>query len=254
MGRTQQKTGQTMKNTVWSFGDSYITTLEGKSAVTGETLRQYANWAEIVANKLDMELKDFGRAGSSLEFSSYKYTENHSYIQPGDIVLVVLTSFSSRKWLIFEEESMMTPVQIERSEKLSPKDKEHYQRVLSEHRIEWTESLGTLFLESLGNLLSKGVKIIAIPCFHHSEHFLYEYRQRDARLPCIKGNLLENVSYHETDGTLEQQRNLQRNEFRRNHMAKENHIVLANKVIDLVKSDASELDLTHGFHENIIKL
>lgn len=243
-----------MKNTVWGFGDSYITTNEGSCPVTGEIIKQYTNWTEIVADKLDMELKNFGVSGSSLEFSTYRYTENYSYIQPGDILLVTLTSFSSRKWLVFEDFSIQTPAQIEHSEKLTSKDKEHYQRVLSEHRIEWTESLGTLFLESLGNLLEKGVKVIAIPCFQHSEHILDDYRQRDARLPRIKGNLLENISYHETDGTLEQKSYLQRNENRRNHMAKENHIVLANKVIDLVKSDASELDLTHGFHENIIKL
>jgi len=232
----------TMKNTLWTFGDSFINTYSRMPI--GE------NWTQMLAKKLGMELKDFGLSGSSLEYSTFQYTEHYDEIKEGDIVIVALTAFGARKWLNINDIRIQTPHRLESAEDLTEQDKQHYSRVFAEHDIRTTASLFTLFMHSLSDLKKqKGVKVVALPCFEHGT--LYLDGLSLTNIPKVKGNLRHHISDHEVKGSSEQKQCLQFDDPRVNHMEKCNHIILAEKVYESLIND-TDIDLTTGFHAEVL--
>lgn len=239
-----------MRNTVWGFGDSYITLVPLKGPPLHPT------WAQIVANDLDMDLQDFGVSGSSLEYIAHTYTEEFHKIKSGDVVLITITSLTSRKWLVEDQLRMQTPVQVDEMAEqgnITEKDRDFYLRAISTQILKTNESLLKLLLQSLQTLIAKGVKVIVLPCFNHPAALLKDYSDLYPLLLEIEGNLMDDISFLEVKGIREDKRYLQSHDVRRNHMAYDNHIVLAEKVLDVLKGKTSKIDLTQGFHADILE-
>jgi len=239
-----------MRNTVWGFGDSYITLVPIKGPPFHPT------WAQIVANDLDMDLQEFGVSGSSLEYIAHTYTEEFRKIKSGDVVLITITSLTSRKWLVEDQLRMQTSKQVNRMAEdgvITEKDRDFYLRVIAEEVCKTKESLLKLLLHSLHSLIAKGVKVIVLPNFNHPAALLKDYSDLFPLLPTTEGDLMEHVTFLEVKGIGEDKRYVMQNDPRRNHMTYDNHIVLAEKVLAVIKGKTSKIDLTQGFHADILE-
>ena len=73
-----------MKNTLYLFGDSYISPANYKH---NDKVLKYKSWPDLVADKLQLNQTNFGIAGSSIEYSMNKFYEVKNTIKNGDFVI-----------------------------------------------------------------------------------------------------------------------------------------------------------------------
>lgn len=232
-------------NTLWVFGDSYA---EIKDPIKGQHLEHsHSRWTDILADRLDLEHKNYGLGGSALEYSSCKFNALYPEMQKNDVLVLCITDIA-RKWIMKDSPTSANMRMIER---------------LKEHDI-ITENDYDSFINYFGNILNldiervhccnflnalsfltlkKNMKLVLLPCFEHSFHIHEEKTlvlSKHVKYP-KKSQALWKISVNEFKGR-EKKLPLKVIDHRLNHLSAENHEILAELIYDCLTND-SDLDL-----------
>lgn len=215
--------------TLWVFGDSF--------AEDSASLKDYGrlnnasdfSWHKQIAEKLNLDYKNFGKGGSSLDYTFVKFNENRNNIKQYDIIIIALTNLD-RRYFFKDRPHMSTALWIEDSREL--KAVQYYYEYLDNKEVFAVHLLN--FLYNLQDLTKElNLHTILIPCFEDIDLFL-------------KGKTF--LHFHIADGFLNKinedeydteffEKKLKRGyvDPRANHIVRSNHNILANKILNNIE-------------------
>jgi hypothetical protein len=225
-----------MDNSLWLFGDSF--------SAQPNVECDFIVWPELIARHFKLpHYWNWARMGCANDFIFHEFTSHINEMKEGDFVIVQTTS-PNRQW--FFEDPEVGNYLIQDLEKYVTADQkkavDHYIKHLQSDKIDdlrYTQF--GLALERLGAMVPH-LRILVLPAFY--------------TLPGIIGHLTqvsdgEHVSvtpeaitkwYKDNDG----------NDPRVMHLSKQNHPILAQKIIEFFETGKS-IDLTTGFDQGFIK-
>lgn len=231
---------------LWIFGDSYSIPLDYvdsdtalKAGVNSENY--YTNWIKEVSNNLHVdELKIYSNFGVSNEWIFKNVMEQSNNFSPEDYVIVQLTN-SNRHWWFPDEPAASNLAQSVFDPSWS-KDKkkaiENHLKYLQNDQMDNLIYSSVIYSFMYVKLALPGIKMLLLPGWGSG--------------PDTIGNLTVNVCDAEFDSEKTQQAFYSKTGYdsRLNHMSIDNHLVLANKVIDYFENQVP-VDLTTGFKTKI---
>ena len=215
---------------VWFFGDSYCI----ESTAQDDTHWKYEhNWMDLVAQGLGAdETIPISQFGVSNDWIFKFFLENTSKFKPGDSVVVQLTS-AGRKWFLPNEPQKSNLFYSQGwTEKVSNAI-DQYREHLHNDQLDNIQYTSYVYAIMFMTHSIKDVNFLILPGFDS--------------VPGVTGNLTSDICNFEL-GNGQKKFFDKHNGFdpRLNHMSMENHIVLADKIVDYFKNDTM-LDLTTGF-------
>jgi len=214
------------------------------------------NWMyhKILADYLNLEYYNYSVIGSSLEHMFIQFDTNKEKIKENDIVIICITSlnrtffFEEKPWIKEYDEYCMD--EISDTEAIAMK---YFFSFLSTQN--WHNMLVHLanFLHSVNNLASQlQNKILIIDClgYFRGKAPFNSLEERYENL-IIPNGVLHDISLGESTNLSLIQEVFKRHggDGRLNHICKNNHDVLAGKIIDYYEKN-KEIDFK-GFHTNI---
>lgn len=214
--------------TIWIFGDSFAHNWNHKD-----------QWMNQLSNKMNGDVKCFGLAGSSLDYTYTKFNEVRNDISVLDTVIILLTNIE-RRWLFEDRPNdccFTDPEDIGERRALK-----YYQLYLNHEEI--FEVYLYNFLHNLHYLTKKlNLYTLIISNFFQEDNWLISKRKEFPHL-CFANGILYDISL----GEIKKNSNvpvdkLLTNDFRFNHLIKSNHDILAEKIAENVdKKDTISLD------------
>lgn len=233
-------------NTLWVLGDSFAADDSFKNL---NGIVRHDRWWEQLAKKLNLNVKNYAKSGTSIDYSSLMFHQIFNEIKPKDVIVLALTD-TQRQWIDKNNPSITTIRMFEKMNELGYLSKESFDYAV----YHFTESLNTEvesasatnFVNSVSYLtLKKDVKFIILPCFNHGHDPMVEAKNMILGKNVIapkKGQCLWTISISEFKG---ESKKLPKQviDHRFNHLSPENHTILANKIYDAYATGA--LDLSH---------
>jgi len=222
--------------TLWTFGDSYTEPYGYGSDDwdNGPDNRPFItdNWLDLICKNIKVKNHNFyGKAGTALSYTYYKFDQSKCDMQINDVVIIVLTDVK-RKW--FDQDNPnhgpywdynvthMTADEYEAGKK--------YLLYLDKNPL-MEEIYLKNFLESVHNITKeKNLTTIVIAGFDYDsiEKIKHEYPlihfPNDSLLKITHGEI--NSEYNQIV--------LGNEDKRHNHMTKSNHFILANKITNFI--------------------
>lgn len=227
---------------IWSFGDSYIHNYDFADT----------QYMDIVAKHMNCEHMTHGLNGTSISYAAYEFNKYRNQIEHNDIVVVAMTNVF-RRWH-FKDKPKETALYVNVStlEKTAIK---HYQRYL-QNELE-DNTIAADFLYNLHYATEqKNLHTILLVAFEDTLNVILEYKN-DFPLFNISIGTLEKVSFNEcSQHFLKQWLKLSNEtvgESRLNHLIQTNHYILADKILNNLKTN-TPIDLTKDFEYNVIDL
>lgn len=236
--------------TVYVFGDSF-------TELYSDLKNQYI---QIIANEFKTNVQGFGLSASSIEYTYYKFNNIRNEIKEKDIIIVGLTSYN-RRWFfkyypgnlvkiynsgVFEEykEWLNSPNN-------NPKEIEAlelYSHVLNNKNLQEYYLLN--FLYNL-NYVTKIKNLYTIVFLNLYDIYMLIKDKLDFPHIRFAKNMMLDISLNEL--TKEYVSNYDQSiyDLRINHISKSNHLILAEKVIENIKSN-QPIDCNVGFEKNFI--
>lgn len=222
--------------TLWVFGDSFaettITIGRNSQGPTGQ-------WCYQIAHNLNAEIYGYGLGGSSLDYTYYRFNQIRNKIRENDTIIVALTEIN-RRWFWKDSPQNGCVQALDLPNDLATAYK--YYMLYLNNPIVYETHLIT-FLHDLNNTsLIKNIKTVILPCFEITIN-----NQDYPHLHIAKGNLLT-VSLNEfkKNTTREMVDPYFINDRRINHIIKDNHTILANKILNYIRYNKS-INLTNAF-------
>jgi hypothetical protein len=208
-------------------------------------------WTGLVSAKLNLELINTSVIGASQDFCFWLLYDLRNTITPEDQIILILTH-PSRMWYVEDDPTLSKPSLID--ELAHRHGKDHVNAAYQYERYIQRPGLDQLHVEQRLAWLSytamtKGWRLpVVVEAFDQQRP-----QSNDSNhLIISNGNLTTHVSEKEIKGGADNYNKIFKGyDPRFNHMCLCNHEVLADKVVDTV-SNGELLDLTSGFHDNII--
>jgi len=231
-------------NTLWVFGDSFAA---NDSFKTLNGVVRHDRWWEQLAKKLNLNIKNCARSGTSIDYTSLMFHKNFKKLKRNDVIVLALTD-TQRQWLNKDMPTCTTFQMYERLKNLDKISDEifnhalyHFTEVLNSE-VERTSAVN--FINSVSYLtLKKGVKFIILPCFNHGHDAMVERENTILGNNVIypkKGHCLWTISVSEFKG---KEKKLPKKviDHRFNHLSPDNHTILANKLYDSLRTGTLDL-------------
>lgn len=208
----------------------------------------HARWWEQLAEKLNLIVKNYGKSGTSVDYSSVIFHENFNKVKRGDVIVLALTD-TARQWLDKNNPSLTSIRMLEKMHELGHISSDAYSHAVYHFtevvNLEVEKSSATNFINSISYLtLKKDVKLILLPCFNHNNDPLVTQKNviiGNNVITAKKGQCLWNISTLEFSGR-EKKLPKQVIDHRFNHLSPPNHKILAEKIYDALTTNC-ELNL-----------
>lgn len=218
---------------LWVFGDSFVSPINYMIYNNTEELPDYA-WTRQISEKIKHDLKLIAMPGVSNQWISNKINEHEENMAQGDTVIIV-TSEPNRTWLL-EDIPEFSNIFVNNLDKLIPKKQnkaiqsyvENFgiqHDFISQIHYDW-------FLHWCRSKLSNKFMLCILPGFTNTD--MHDTVDNNATLKTIDeqefAQLQDKAMYDK----------------RLNHMRKENHTILADKVYKFL-STGEKIDLSTEF-------
>jgi hypothetical protein len=223
---------------LWIFGDSYCHSVGQHDQL----------WSSQLSRLLGLELKNLGLVGSSQDYAYWMITQYFQEITVNDQIIIVLTS-PDRKWFFEKNPDITNPFMFDLDRHVG-KDRAkamtlYYQHLHNAKLDTFYSAARLCFIEHYSKLYN-WKKPLVIFGFNQSNFFQKDFEN----LLFANGNLLDNISNIEFNDTTFDKLFCGRDP-RYNHMSLRNHNVLSKKIYNAL-TNSEILDLTQGFHSNIL--
>lgn len=246
-------------NTIWYLGDSYISPPDMHKNYTAKS------WTTMVSEAFqEYDSKNLGLPAASLDHLYYTYDQNKNNFKSGDIIVIALTNYL-RIFLSNEDETDDHPRFMNCNFLLDStgthfhqEGDKYYDFFVSEfYNEKVVKTVLNIFIKSLQyDAIDKELKIIVLPtdnyAFEDTKHLTMGITTKLLTLKAVThmqtvkkfqdkidlnsiSNMFQLPEVREYDNTLA------------NHLDFENNEVLANKVIEAIKTNAATIDLTTGW-------
>ena len=219
--------------TIWIFGDSFV---DNKSfEVRTDIINPHDSWCKIVGDHFNQPVHNFGKCGSSPDYTYYMFRNARDMIQPNDTVIVAVTSIY-RRWLFPEKPHQGVIFNFDIFESEYPKEVStainYYLRYLNENG---DRLYSTYLLDFLYNLeyLTKELNLhtIVLPCLSEEELFLKENKSKFTKFHLAQGNLYSITLGQYKKPTYDKIVRSHVYDGLTSHFMKSNHPILADKII-----------------------
>jgi hypothetical protein len=233
-------------NKIWFFGDSYIADRRPYISSKSWTLHVTEAFPKY-------ESENLAFAGSSLDHMYTIYNENRDNFKKGDIVILTLTSHNR----LFLSSGKTKPNFLHSSFRMLDngrfdvqEDEKYYGYFASDFfNIRAQKSIKNLVVDAFQyDVIEKGIKLIILPI---DDTVLKAREHVTIGMPSLKINLIAvtRKNYETLFSGLEKGWHNRPevkayDETLANHLTPENNKVLANKIIQALKTDAKTIDLT----------
>lgn len=209
--------------TLWVFGDSFA----DKTTSTN-------TWVDQVAATLNCNPKFLAVGGSGVSYTYEQFNRYREQIQDNDILIFALTEIT-RHWFDRNNISETIWVIMDRQDE-STKAIEHYLKYLDNDAVD-KEHLNN-FLYNLHYLTKKKNTItIILPSFDYMSQLLNERKDKFPLFRIADRSLFQ-VSTEEYNGMFDKQNIVNSGyDTRVCHLMDANHTILANKIVNNVKSN-----------------
>ena len=234
---------------LWVFADSY-----GDSDLAIRFC-SYPSYIDIISERLNLEVYNHSLVGCSNEYIMNEFFNNLENINKDDIVIVVLTEIS-RKWFhenlpdVTHINQLMRAIDnnwFDIDKILTSSDVEFYCRMLVENNESFCVNNSLNYLQMMIDTLSTYQKDIEFTCVVVPA-FIQPKTIRDNVTHGLNETLLS-ISNNEFVDSVFSENYL---EFRRNHLTEENHVILADKIIEAIENN-THINLGDGFISNNVK-
>lgn len=251
MNQSQKSITPTKESKLWVFGDSFAEYKCGKYEADADYSWVYQNHIiKGLGLQHSPEEYNFGKGGSSLDYTYTMVWEQWENFAPGDIVIVAATNWH-RAWLLKDLPGLSTLYNIEVNEatkwhKYPVGSKEFFQFYFKYGHVDNNQKAKYQnFLYALSELQrEKQVTVILLNCFKYNEGTV------PSNIIKTKRGTLSEVSNAELLEKPEAG-----NYFidkRINHLTPANHKVLAKKILRSIERGI-DIDLETGFYTELYK-
>lgn len=236
--------------TLWVFGDSYAEQYNG--------LKE--QWIQCTSNRLEQNIRCYGLVGSSAEYTYNTLLNVKNEIKEQDIIIIMLTTHS-RRWFFKDYPNhtaqpapgtdFKQPVSIYNSTGFDDVDNalSLYEDCLNNLIV--FETYLENFLHNLNYFTKKlNLHTILIPNFYDTQYFLNNKKKMFSNIYFANGIMVD-ISLNEFTKEYFIEYNTSQKDVRINHLLKDNHLILADKIVDNIKNK-SNIDLTTNFNKHII--
>ena len=225
-----------MDNSLWLFGDSF--------SAQPNVDCDFIVWPELITRHFKLpHYWNWARMGCANDFIFHEFTSRIAEMKEGDFVIIQPTS-PNRQW--FFEDPEVGNYLIQDLEKYITADQKKaidlYIKHLQQDKID--DMRYAQFTLALERICSKvpHLRILVLPGFYS--------------VPGVVGTLTEVADGEHADVSLEAiakwYKNNNGNDPRVMHLSKQNHTILADKIIDFYETGKS-IDLSSGFEQGFIK-
>ena len=218
-------------NTLWIFGDSFVSHLNKNYDI--DYFPDWA-WTRQLAHKLNLNLKICALPGISNQWIAKKINEHEENMTQGDTVIIV-TSEPNRTWLL-EDRPEFSNIFVNNLEKwISKKQNKAIQSYVENFGIQHdfiSQMHYDWFLHWCRSKLSNKFMLCILPGFTNTD--MHDTTDNNATLKTID------------EQEFAQLQDKEMYDKRLNHMSKENHTILADKVYNFL-STGEKIDLSNGF-------
>lgn len=207
-------------------------------------------WVESVRSATGASLHAHAVSGSSLEWTYHCFEQARGKMSAGDIMIFCPTSLD-RRWFFRDMpdcasvHGLVAPTAVEHLSADAIQAVRGYYRYLDGtgmqriHLLNWLEMVGHL-------AISRDMRCLVIPAFPDARSVVEEGKDRYPNIHVADGDLFE-VCYNESVGPGKM---TMVNDNRRNHICRDNHGILAAKVVSWIR-EGRPID-TRGFLRGIV--
>ena len=233
-------------STLWVFGDSFGETCRWAT----EDLKQ-TQWHHLLVRETGMLLENRALSGTSLEWLYYRWSTSKPFIKSGDVIIATITN-TGRRWLIEDHPEMSGPWSFDRGifDDRLPREKLKAMSMYFHHLMH-DKCVPVLLENWMYNLqafsIEHGCPVLILPVAESSKKAL-TLIDRFQKIHIAQG-WLSAPSTNEAVESLRSATVIQEGRF--NHFSTPNHRVLCDKILSWIK-EGHTVDLTYGFHENLI--
>ena len=224
--------------TIWTFGDSF--TRHFRELKHFENLSD--TWVEKTRKLLNHDIVSFSKPLSCIEETFLDFDNIRSKLSSNDIVIMSVTNLE-RRW--FSKNNPLRIINLNKKEKTAINkyiEHLHFQFDLQEIYL-------VNFLHNLNDITKRlNLHTIVIPSFLNEFNVLENIKD-DFNEINFPNAPMARISVYELKS------NAKMIDFgsdlRTNHMSRDNHIIMTDKIIDNIKNK-TPLDFTNGFKENFL--
>lgn len=226
--------------TIWTFGDSF--SKHFKPSKYFNYLED--SWVERTSKLLEQNIKSFSKPLLTLEHTYHMFNDVRDQFTKDDVIIITLTN-TDRKWFWKKQ-----PLKILYLDEPEIEALEHFNDCFYDR----TEIYLTNFLYNVNSLIKEiGVHVIVISSFSDAEDILKPIKH-NYELINFADVSLSDVSVAEFSSDFFDENSsewLRNKDFRVNHICRDNHVILSDKIIDNIKYKTS-IELTTGFKNKFI--
>lgn len=235
------------EKTLWLFGDSYLSE-KHEFMLGGQDIISY--WQTIAKETECNDIKNTALGGTSIEWVFYQYNEAMKNIKKNDIIIIGITNLK-RRWL-FKDYPHVTNLELAKFAKFKGE------------RME--EALAHIYLDPFHEIAAQKLDLFLKLLTYHQKEIGFEVILLDAfsnNVTCgysetflkSKGTL-HNISQQEhsrSRAKYNQNFFLNNQDVRLNHLTQINHNILADKILNSIKTREC-IDLETGFKTDFVDL
>jgi hypothetical protein len=234
-------------NKLWVFGDSFAQHKCGKYEPDTDYSWVYQNHIiEGLGFEHSPEEYNFGKGGSSLDYTYTMVWEQWENIAPGDIVLIMATNYH-RAWLFRDLPGISTLWNLDVNDRHKFKTLPKIARTYFNNYFKYSHVENNQhakyqnFLFALSELQrQKQATVIVLPCFKYNKGIIPNNIIKGVR------GTLSDISQSEWMNIKEDNSNVSIDR-RMNHLTRQNHKVLAKKILYSIER-GTDIDLEKGFY------
>jgi hypothetical protein len=228
---------------MWVFGESF--SYHYKKSKYFNHLED--SWVERTGRSLNQEIIPNAKHSITIEYVFHKFNEQRNNIKENDICIIALP-YIDRRWFFQKHLLKIFYLNDDENEALE-NYKEHLNYFDDLHKV-YTIN----FLYNVNYLTKKlNLHTIVLLSFYDSEEIIEPLKDEFDSINFSKGTISGITINELKKESLNDETNLwlQKNDPRVNHLCRNNHITLSNKIIDNVLHK-SAIDLTLGFENNFL--
>lgn len=234
---------------LWCFGDSFV-----------HDPCQPWGWTNLVGAHLNCEPRNFGYAGTSLEYTYCKFDQSQMQFSSGDHVIIALTGIW-RRYFIYDNPQLSQAWNISEANKgfrfnsIQGKAVGLYFKYIDNQEAFNVGIINFLYrVQQVAQSLD--LKVVVLDCFPEMDQITYRYRSLLKNIHYARGNLHQHVSILECvdrqlDLDITGGKKYFKGDPRANHMCRSNHKILADKIINHFETGKT-IDVSFGFNSNLI--
>ena len=236
---------------LWLFGDSFsIPCLSDKSE---EQFSADWQWSVVLSEKLNRKLLVMAEYGVSNDWIILKFKQALEQFSPGDKVIVQVTE-KSRYWFL-EKKPYLSNIKWSRNlSSLISKEEQtaiklYWKHFQQEDKDQLRYESYIAYLNTMKWMLGKNnIDLIILPGFEHPKDI-------PIAGPKIVGTMqtISKFEFVDNDAALAWYDQLDLPDQRLNHMCKDNHTILADRMYQHITHKCT-LDLAYGYNNNFLSI